>query len=185
MTASLPSGSRSPEPIRYTSLDTPIGPVWMAGSRAGILSISLRSRSERAFLSALREQAGPRPIEPRRGPGSLDSLDSLERQLRRYFRGEPDQFSVMVDLTWLTPFQRRVLAATICVPFGHVVPYGSIARAIGAPGASRAVGNALGRNPVPILVPCHRVVASNGTLGGFTGGTGLKRRLLAIEGITL
>jgi len=66
-----------------------------------------------------------------------------------------------------------------------VVPYGAIAEAIGAPGASRAVGNALGRNPVPILIPCHRVIASNGTIGGFTGGTPIKRRLLAVEGIAL
>ena len=90
-----------------------------------------------------------------------------------------------MDLHVLTPFQRDVLRATAWVPFGRVASYGAIAAAIGRPGASRAVGNALGSNPVPILIPCHRIIASDGTVGGFTGGTGLKRKLLGLEGISL
>jgi O-6-methylguanine DNA methyltransferase len=85
----------------------------------------------------------------------------------------------------MAPFQRAVLEATTTVPFGHVDTYAGIARKIGKPGATRAVGNALGRNPIPVIVPCHRVIRSDATIGGYTGGLGIKHRLLAIEGVTL
>ncbi|HEY4704215.1 MAG TPA: methylated-DNA--[protein]-cysteine S-methyltransferase [Thermoplasmata archaeon] len=106
----------------------------------------------------------------------------VARDLARYFSGESVDFGRYdVDLSGYTEFERKVYAATRRIPPGEVRTYGDIARAIGKPGASRAVGNALGKNPACIVIPCHRVVASDG-LGGFTGGLAWKRRLLHLEG---
>ena len=106
----------------------------------------------------------------------------IARDLARYFAGAAVDFSPYdVDLSGSTEFERKVYAATRRIPPGEVRTYGDIARAIGRPGASRAVGNALGKNPACIVIPCHRVVASNG-LGGFTGGLAWKRKLLRLEG---
>jgi len=106
----------------------------------------------------------------------------IVHQLRAYFAGERRTFDVRVDLSRLTPFHQRVLLAAASVPAGQVVSYGEIARRIGQPRGSRAVGQALGRNPIPIVIPCHRVVASGGKLGGYTGGLAIKKKLLRIEG---
>jgi len=106
----------------------------------------------------------------------------VARDLARYFSGESVDFGRYdVDLSGYTEFERKVYAATRRIPPGEVRTYGDIARVIGKPGASRAVGNALGKNPACIVIPCHRVVASDG-LGGFTGGLAWKRRLLHLEG---
>ena len=104
-------------------------------------------------------------------------------QLGEYFSGARDRFDLEVDLHGLTAFTRNVLEATSRVPYGAVTSYGRIAGEIGKARASRAVGNALGRNPIPIVIPCHRVVLSNGDLGWYTGGSEIKRSLLDIEGI--
>ena len=106
----------------------------------------------------------------------------IVHQLRAYFAGERRRFDIEIDFRHVTSFQRRVLLAATQVPAGQVVSYGEIARRIGRPGGSRAVGQALGHNPVPIVVPCHRVVAAGGALGGYTGGLDIKRKLLRIEG---
>lgn len=109
--------------------------------------------------------------------------DHIARELERYFRGEPVNFAdVEVDLSDSTDFERDVYEVTRAIPFGKVATYGQIAKAIGKPNAQRAVGQALGKNPVSIVIPCHRVVASNG-LGGFTGGLHWKRKLLRHEGV--
>jgi methylated-DNA-[protein]-cysteine S-methyltransferase len=171
-----------PAAILYSSAVLPIGRVWMARTDRGVISVRLRSSTGGAFLSGLREMLRGRQIAPRRDDASLEEV---RRQLGQYFEGTRREFSLPVDLHLLTAFQRRVLEATAQIPFGKVVPYGAIAGAIGKPGASRAVGNALGSNPVPILIPCHRVVASGGRIGGFTGGLGLKRKLLEVEGVVL
>ena len=160
----------------------PIGRVWMARTSKGIVRVCLRSRTRNAFLSSVQDLLRGAEFAPRRDDAVLEEA---ERQLRQYFLGTRQEFSLPVDLFALTPFQRRVLEATAQVPFGKVVPYGAIAGAIGRPAACRAVGNALGSNPVPILIPCHRVVASGGRIGGFTGGLGLKRKLLEVEGVVL
>lgn len=106
----------------------------------------------------------------------------IAAELARFFRGEiRDLTGIPVDLRNSTGFERRVYEATRAIPFGKVATYGQIAKAIGEPGAARAVGNALGRNPIALVIPCHRVVASNG-IGGFTGGLEWKRKLLRFEG---
>lgn len=111
-----------------------------------------------------------------------DALEEVEEEMEEYFGGDLEQFTVAVDLSDLGDFQRAVLDETARIPFGEVIPYGELARRIDRPGAARAVGNALGANPVAIVVPCHRIVASDGSLGGYTGGVQCKRRLLEVEG---
>ena len=111
------------------------------------------------------------------------SRDPIVRELGAFFRGErKDLEDIPVDLSDATDFERRVYAATRRIPFGKVATYGQVAKAIGQPNAQRAVGQALGKNPISIVIPCHRVVASNG-LGGFTGGLHWKKRLLRFEGV--
>lgn len=104
-----------------------------------------------------------------------------ENELAGYFSGKTRFFSALCDLDRLSPFTRAVLKATAEIPYGEVRSYRWIAEKIGKPGAARAVGNALARNPIPIIIPCHRVVRSDGTIGGFALGAGWKKRLLALE----
>jgi len=112
-----------------------------------------------------------------------DGESALAADLRRYFAGEDLDFAgYEVDLQTRSEFDRAVLAATRSIPYGQTRTYGQIARAIGQPDAARAVGQALGRNPACIVIPCHRVVAANGGLGGFTGGLRWKEALLRLEG---
>ena len=158
----------------YCAIGTPIGRVFVAATAAGLVRVSFRQR-EASFLAELRRQLGLEPVR------SLTRTADIIHQLRAYFAGERRLFDVRVDLRHVTPFQRRVLAAAAGVPPGQVVSYGEIARRIGQPGGSRAVGQALGRNPVPIVIPCHRVVAA-GHIGGYTGGLAIKRKLLRLEG---
>ena len=112
--------------------------------------------------------------DPRRASG-------LARELEEYFAGKRRAFAVAADLSGLTPFQRRILGATARVPYGELTTYATVARRAGNERASRAAGGALGANPIAIVVPCHRVVASDGSLGGYAGGLPAKRRLLALE----
>lgn len=157
--------------IRYTDVDTPVGRVFVAWTQRGICRIE-PSSSEAAFLAAF---AG---VEPQRDDTRRPELAAL---LERWFRGES------VEATWdlghLTAFERAVLEAVARIPRGEVRTYAEIARAIGRPRAVRAVGNALANNPVPFLIPCHRVVRADGSLGNYSGGgPAVKRRLLEAEG---
>jgi O-6-methylguanine DNA methyltransferase len=133
---------------------------------------------EGAFKRAVAQQTGILPKRDRTLPPQLEQevLDHLAG--RRRFRA--------VDLSGLTPFQQRVLNKTSEIPRGEVRPYGWVAREIGSPGATRAVGTALGHNPIPFLIPCHRVVRSDGSLGEYSGGgPAMKQRVLAFEGVPL
>lgn len=162
--------------VYYGVLPTPIGRVFVAASEAGLVRVSFR-RSEASFVTELRRRLGA-DVMP-----SPARTAAVVRQLRAYFAGERRAFDLRLDLRHVTPFQRRVLTAAAAVPAGQVVSYGEIARRIGQPRGSRAVGRALGCNPVPIVVPCHRVVAAGGRIGGYTGGLGIKRALLRLEGV--
>ena len=161
----------------YAVVATPIGRVLVAATDAGLVRVSFGRRSEASFVAELRRRLGVDVVR------SDEHTARIVHQLRAYFAGERRRFDVRVDLRHVTPFQRRVLLAAARVPAGRVVSYGEIARRIGQPGGSRAVGQALGRNPVPIVIPCHRVVAAGGRLGGYTGGLGIKRTLLRLEGV--
>jgi methylated-DNA-[protein]-cysteine S-methyltransferase len=109
-------------------------------------------------------------------------LDEPRRELDEYFRGARRQFELRLDWRLMTSFTRRVLRATAAIPYGGVSTYKAVATDAGSPRGSRAAGNALGSNPIPIVIPCHRVLHSDGGLGGYTGGLDRKRELLAIEG---
>lgn len=110
-------------------------------------------------------------------------LSPVLKQLKDYFLGKRVQFRIQLDLSNLSPFTRKVLLATKRIPYGKTVTYQELARIIGKPKGSRAVGQALRRNPIPIIIPCHRVIKSNGDLGGFGLGIELKKRLLSLEGV--
>jgi methylated-DNA-[protein]-cysteine S-methyltransferase len=161
--------------IEWDVIDSPLGPLFLAASNRGLCSVDF-GLSEAGFLAELDPLACTE-----RSPAALAPI---ARQLRDYFEGTRSEFEVAVDLSRLTPFQVSVLQAVRTIPAGTVWTYGQMARAIGKPQASRAVGQALGRNPVPVVVPCHRVIASDGSLGGYSGGGGLvsKRLLLNLEG---
>lgn len=146
-------------------LDTPLGPLTATVGPQGLTRLAYE-----ADLDA----DGPATAHP--------MLGALADDVDRYFAGEPLSFSVPVDLDSVTAFTREVLCACAKVPYGATTTYGELARAVGRPGAARAVGRALGSNPVPIVVPCHRVLRGNGALGGYSSGLGRKRFLLALEG---
>ena len=160
--------------IYYCALPTPIGRVFVAAGEAGLVRLSFR-QSEASFVAELRRLGADVVRSPAR-------TADIVHQLRAYFAGERRSFDVRLDLRHTTSFQRRVLMAAARVPAGQVVSYGEIARRIGDPRGSRAVGQALGHNPVPIVIPCHRVVAAGGRIGGYTGGLTIKRKLLRLEG---
>jgi methylated-DNA-[protein]-cysteine S-methyltransferase len=162
-------------PIYYAAIDSPVGRVLVAVSTAGVARLAF-GRNDSAFVRQLRQQLH---AEVER---SSTRLGAILEQLDAYFAGKRRSFAVPIDAQLMTPFQQRVLDAAQKIPAGQSASYGDIARAIGQPKASRAVGQALGHNPIPIIIPCHRVVASDGGLGGYTGGLAIKRKLLALEG---
>jgi len=163
--------------IRYSSLKSPLGTVFVAASGRGVCCVGIRA-TERWLLVRLREFAPQE--EPFRDDAALAHVVTL---LRRYLRGDDARLDgIEVDLSACTPFQRAVYAQLRRVPRGKVVCYGELAERVGRPKAARAIGNALGSNPVPLLVPCHRVIRSDGSLGGFGCGIDVKEYLLRLEG---
>lgn len=166
------------ERVYYDRLSpTPVGPLWVAVTDRGLVAVEFDT-SEAAFARRLARRLG---LEPKR---SKERTAEARRQLASYLRGERTAFALAVDLRHLTPFQRRVLGAARAIRRGSVATYGEVARRIGRPRSARAVGQALGSNPIPIVIPCHRVLASDGSLGGYSGRGGIrtKRRLLQLEG---
>ena len=161
--------------VKYDSVRTPIGVVFVAMSDRGVCDVTFGKTSEAAYLRHLSRWASQVARDHGAVAPALEELDA-------YFTGRRRGFSVPVDVRDVSDFTARVLRETRRIPFGELRSYGEIARRIGSPMASRAVGGALGRNPVPVIVPCHRVIAHDGRLGGFTGGLATKRALLRIEG---
>jgi methylated-DNA-[protein]-cysteine S-methyltransferase len=153
---------------------SPVGRLFMAVSERGLCAISFRG-TEEDFVRRL-EGRGFQPLR------ADEQTKGAMSQLREYFAGRRQRFDVVVDLAGQTRFQRLVLETTAEVPAGQVVSYGEIARRIGKPRATRAVGAALGQNPIPIVVPCHRVVGSDGGLHGYGGGLDVKEKLRRLEG---
>jgi methylated-DNA-[protein]-cysteine S-methyltransferase len=165
----------APRAAYYDSITTPIGRVFVATTESGLVRVSFH-QSESAFASDLRQQLGTDVVK------SAAKTKAVVHQIRDYFAGRRTAFDVQTDLSHVTPFQRKVLLATAQVPPGRVVSYGDIAKRIGRPRGSRAVGQALGHNPIPIVIPCHRIIATDGKLGGYTGGLRIKKKLLRLEG---
>jgi methylated-DNA-[protein]-cysteine S-methyltransferase len=162
--------------VAYAHADSPLGPLLLAATTRGLACVSYSEfRDEDQTLERLAARLSPRVVEaPAR-------LDDVRRQLDDYFAGKRRGFELEIDWGLVGDFGRRVLGQTAEIPFGEVSTYGDISRAIGSPRAARATGNALGANPMPIVVPCHRVVASGGKLGGYTGGIERKKLLLGLE----
>jgi methylated-DNA-[protein]-cysteine S-methyltransferase len=159
--------------VAYDLTDSPIGTLLVAASDRGLCRISFEPDGE---LDRLERAFGRRIL---RVPARLDPA---RRQLDEYFEGRRREFDLEPDLATLPDFQQTVLHELVRVPFGEVTTYGALAGRIGSPRAARAVGGALNRNPIPIVVPCHRVVGSTGSLVGYAGGLDRKRALLRLEG---
>ena len=170
--------------VAYTTHETPVGRLLLAATDAGLVRLAyvdgvthVDGQDEDAVLADLALRVSPRILAaPRR-------LDEPRRELDEYFAGARRRFEIRLDWSLTHGFGRRVLEATARVPFGAVTTYRGVAGEAGSPKASRAAGNALGANPIPIIVPCHRVLHAGGGLGGYTGGLERKRTLLTIEGV--
>jgi methylated-DNA-[protein]-cysteine S-methyltransferase len=163
--------------VAYATLDSPVGTLLLATTPRGLVKLAYVEPGEvDAELHELAFTVSPRVLAaPRR-------LDEPRRELDEYFARRRHEFELPIDWQLSHGFARRVLRATAGIPFGSVSSYKLIASAAGSPRGYRAAGNALGANPLPIVVPCHRVLASGGGIGGYTGGLDRKRKLLAIEG---
>jgi methylated-DNA-[protein]-cysteine S-methyltransferase len=163
--------------IAYAHVDSPLGTLLAATTARGLVTVSYMGfRSEDETLQRLADKVSPRVMEaPAR-------LDGVRRELDEYFDGKRRDFDVPLDLSLVTGFQGKILSATTRIPYGGHLSYKEVATEAGNPAASRAAGNALGANPIPIVIPCHRVWAAQGKLGGYTGGLDRKRHLLELEG---
>ena len=161
--------------IKYSSLCSPIGTLFVATSKKGICDVTFFVKTEAAYCLDLLHLATEVTHD-------REALSLVFGEFDDYFSGQKQRFSTPVDLRNLSEFTVRVLHEVRRIPFGELRSYGEIARRIGFPGASRAVGKALNRNPIPIIVPCHRVISHRRQLYGFSGGILLKQKLLCIEG---
>jgi len=176
-------------------LATPLGPLHAAATGEGIVGLELLTTGE-AFAGSVAARTR-RPVMPAGDPNAPAAarahLAALEIEIAEHFAGTRTAFEVPVALEGLREWDRRVLEGVRTIPRGDTASYGEVARRIGSPAAARAVGGAVGRNPVGLLVPCHRVIAADGTLGGYGGSwfgsreelLALKRALLAVEGVSV
>ena len=163
--------------VAYTTLDSPVGPVLVAATRRGLVRISFGAAyDEEAVLADLCARISPRVVE------APAYFDAVRRELDEYFHGQRTRFDLPLDWSLTGGFGRRVLERTARIEYGAVSTYREVAAAAGSPRGARAAGNALGANPIPIVVPCHRVLHSGGGLGGYGGGVDRKEFLLKLEG---
>ena len=163
--------------VAYGFTDSPFGRLLVAVTPRGVVRLSYPERDVDDELEEIARSVSPRILES--GAGTEDA----RRELDEYFEGRRRRFEVGVDLSGVEGFRRKILAATARIPFGTVRTYRDLASNAGNERAVRAAGNALGSNPIPIVVPCHRVLRTGGGLGGYTGGLDRKRALLRLEGV--
>jgi methylated-DNA-[protein]-cysteine S-methyltransferase len=162
--------------VAYGSMDSPVGELLVAVTDRGLVRVAFADELSDEVLAELAARVSPRVLRlPAR-------TDTARRELDEYFAGERRRFDLPLDWSLVRGFAQGVLRATARVPFGSITTYRQMAEAAGSPRASRAAGNALGSNPIPIVVPCHRVLHSGGGLGGYAGGLDRKRYLLSLEG---
>jgi methylated-DNA-[protein]-cysteine S-methyltransferase len=162
--------------LSYGSLDSPLGVLHAAVSRRGLVRLAFPEESEHAMVEELARRLSPRIVHAER------ALDPTRRELEEYFDGRRRRFELELDWALIGPFARRVLRRTAAIPYGSHSSYGEVAAEAGSPRGARAAGNALGSNPIPIVIPCHRVLHAGGGLGGYGGGLERKRWLLELEG---
>jgi methylated-DNA-[protein]-cysteine S-methyltransferase len=164
--------------VGYDLVDSPLGALLVAATPRGVCRISYEPEPE-ADVERLARAYGVRVL---RSPAAVDAA---RRELDEYFTGRRSAFDLAVDLTAAPDFTRDVLGQLARVPYGEVTTYGGLAARVGRPRAARAVGTVMHRNPIPIVLPCHRVVGSSGSLVGYAGGLERKHALLRLEGVTL
>ncbi len=162
--------------VAFTTMDAPFGPILLAATQRGLVRISFGHSLDRDSFVAELTALSPRVLE------APLYFEAIRRELDEYFEGRRTRFDLPLDWSLTGGFGRRVLRQTARIPYGKVSTYREIAAAAGNPRASRAAGNALGANPIPIVVPCHRVLRTGGALGGYGGGPELKEFLLKLEG---
>jgi methylated-DNA-[protein]-cysteine S-methyltransferase len=162
--------------VSYAPADSPLGRLLIAATRRGLVRLAFPEEDVDTVLERLARRISPRIVE------APAPLDSVRRELEEYFDGRRRSFDLVLDWSLIGPFGRRVLRVTSEIPYGGVLSYGEVAAEAGSPRGSRAAGNALGSNPIPIVIPCHRVLRSGGALGGYGGGLERKRWLLELEG---
>jgi methylated-DNA-[protein]-cysteine S-methyltransferase len=163
--------------VAYATTDSPLGTLLLASTPRGLVRLAyVDHEDEDEVLEQLATRVSPRVLRVAR------RLDDPLRELDQYFAGRRRQFDLPLDWRLSRGFGRRVLEATARIPFGSTATYKQVATEAGSARAYRAAGNALGSNPIPIIVPCHRILHSGGGLGGYTGGLDRKRMLLGVEG---
>ena len=162
----------------FDIVDTPIGPLLVAVTDQGLLRVSFSERHDpEETLEEISRVAGRSVL---RAP---TAVDTAHRELDEYFSGRRHAFDLAIDLRGQAPFTVSVLGELARVPYGHTATYGELATRAGSPKAARAVGMVMNRNPVPIVLPCHRIVGASGALVGYGGGLDIKERLLRLEGV--
>jgi methylated-DNA-[protein]-cysteine S-methyltransferase len=158
--------------------ETPVGDLWLACSERGLVAVEWDSAREKLLAYLTRRLKSPVEEDPRR-------LERATRQLREYLDGTRKQFNIQIDWSLLRSFQREALLATFAIPYGHTTTYGDLAQQLGRPRSARAIGRAEATNPMPIIIPCHRVLGADGKLRGYGGGLHVKKWLLQLEGAVL
>ena len=162
--------------LAVAEYDSPFGTLLLASTPRGLVRLAYPNEDREHVLDDLASKVSPRLLE------APERLDDVRRQLDDYFEGRTRDFELEVDYVLTRGFVRRVLKATARIPYGELLTYRVVARRAGSPNGARAAGNALGSNPIPIVVPCHRVIHSTGGMGGYTGGLERKEFLLRLEG---
>ena len=162
--------------VAYCTIDTPVGTLLLAATPLGLVRIAYDREGLDTVLSSLAAKLSPRILN------SPKRLETAARQIEEYFARRRHQFDLPLDFSLSTGFRRLVLDALPDIGYGHTASYGAVAAAVGNPRAVRAVGTACATNPLPLVVPCHRVVRSSGVIGHYLGGPDAKRLLLNLEG---
>jgi methylated-DNA-[protein]-cysteine S-methyltransferase len=163
--------------VAYTTADSPFGPLLLAQTGRGLVRVGLPNQDTEELLVDLSERVSPRVLE------APAQLDEARRELDLYFEGRLDHFDLPLDWRLSGGFRQRVLRAISRIPYGQTRSYTEMARKAGNERAVRAAGTACGSNPIPLVVPCHRVLRTGGALGGYGGGLPMKRALLELEGV--
>lgn len=162
--------------VSYTTVESPVGRLFLAATPKGLVRMAFQEEGPDQLLHELASAVSPAILE------APQTLDEVAAQLGEYFAGRRRSFDLPIDWSLTRGFQRRVLRRLTAVPYGEVTSYSELAARSGSPRAARAAGNALAANPIPVVVPCHRVVRSGGSLGGYGGGPERKEVLLRLEG---
>lgn len=163
--------------VAYTTADSPFGPLLLARTKRGLVRVGLPNQDADQLLADLADRVSPRVLE------APAELDEVRRELDLYFDGKLDHFDLPLDWRLSSGFRQRVLRAIDRIPYGQTRSYTEMARKAGNERAVRAAGSACGSNPIPLVVPCHRVLRTGGALGGYGGGLPMKQALLELEGV--